>query len=124
MTKVLLADDDRDILAATARLLEAIGYDVVAVAKSADILEMAHAEHPDIILQDVNMPGLDIGAHLDAIRQDEELKALPVILFSGGTEAMDRYDELGANGFLEKPFDPRALGRFIESYTHPASDST
>jgi two-component system chemotaxis response regulator CheY len=91
------------------------GFDVIEAEDGQHGLERALAERPDLVLLDVAMPVLDGFGLAAALRHDERTRELPVIFLSGETEpaSRQRADELGALGFLSKPFDPVIVSRFI-----------
>jgi PAS domain S-box-containing protein len=107
---VVLADDNADMRQYLARLL-APSYDVTAVADGKDALAAAARVHPDLILTDVMMPGLDGFELLRQLRADPELRDIPVIVLSAraGEEAKVEGLRMGANDYLVKPFSARDL---------------
>src|SRR5438876_9311212 len=90
--RVLVVDDEPSILHSTRLLLEQMGFEVSTCQATEDILPTARRERPGVILQDVRMPGLDLGALLRTLRADRELSAIPVVVFSA---SMDM-DEIAA----------------------------
>lgn len=112
--KVLLVDDEPAILDSTAMLLAEMGYEVVTVSRAEAILATARAERPDLLLQDVRMPGLDLHALVGEIRGDPELRHLPVLLFSASMDLADIAARLGAHTHIEKPFKPTELVAAIQ----------
>ena len=109
--RILLADDNSDLREYVRRLLEASGYSVKAVSDGAAALEAARDNRPDLLLSDIMMPRMDGFALLSAIRQDERLKSLPVIMLSAraGEEAQVEGLTRGADDYLVKPFSAREL---------------
>lgn len=114
MTKVLIADDDPGILESMGALLELYEYETVAVRDAELILPRLREERPTVLLQDVNMPGLDLETHIKAVRDDPALGGLTIILFTGESEAERLVEQVGAQGALPKPFDPDELTALIE----------
>ncbi len=114
MKRILLVDDDRDILGSTAELLRAFGYHVATCPDADRVIEMMRSERPDIVLHDVRMPGLDLRDQLGAIREDPELSPTPVVLFTAILSARELAAEVGADGAIEKPFDPDDLRRVLQ----------
>lgn len=114
MPKVLLVDDEPAILESTAALLAEMGYEVITVARADLIIQTAKAEHPDLLLQDIRMPGLDLHALVDELRADPALASLPVLLFSASIEIQDIADRVGAASHVEKPFEPDDLMAAIQ----------
>lgn len=118
MTKVMIADDDLSVLSSTVFLLERIfGYEVVTVSQASEIFEAIQREHPDILLQDVRMPGLDFAYHLQTIRSSDDFASLPVLIFTGANEE-GMVQAGGADATVSKPFDPEKLKEMIETWAH------
>ena len=108
--RIVLADDNADMRDYVRRLL-AEKYEVVAVGDGVAALEALHQNAPDLLLTDVMMPQLDGFGLLQAIRADEKLKMLPVIMLSAraGEEAKVEGLDAGADDYLVKPFGAREL---------------
>jgi PAS domain S-box-containing protein len=106
----VLADDNSDMRAYLRELLSH-SYAVEAVADGEEALAAVRREPPDLILCDVMMPRLDGFALLKALRADETLRAIPVILLSAraGEEARIEGLSAGADDYLAKPFSAREL---------------
>lgn len=113
--RVLLIEDDATMLTLLRTLLRIEGYETVPLEndQSAEaILKTIRSERPDVILLDVHLRqvnGLDV---LQAIRQDESIGHIAVIM-SSGAEVSQRCLGMGANAFLLKPFMPDDLLRQI-----------
>ncbi|NMZ51751.1 ATP-binding protein [Pseudomonas poae] len=108
---VLLADDNADMRAYVARLLQAEGLRVETATDGQAALEAARQCLPQLILTDVMMPVLDGFGLLHAVREDARLQATPVILLSAraGEEARAEGLAAGADDYLIKPFSARDL---------------
>ncbi len=109
--RILLADDNADMRDYVRRLLVEQGYDVEAVSDGAAALEALGRRSFDLVLSDVMMPRLDGFGLLKAIKTDEALRELPVILLSAraGEEARIEGREARADDYLAKPFVTREL---------------
>jgi two-component system chemotaxis response regulator CheY len=110
--KVLVVDDSLMVRQQVKRALVTAGFDVVEAQDGIDALEKAKAT-PDValVICDVNMPrmgGLDF---LEAFRQDERFKAVPVVMLTteAQSELVARSKALGAKGWIIKPFKPELL---------------
>jgi class 3 adenylate cyclase len=108
---VLVVDDDplnRRLLTAS---LERDGHRTSAVGDGLAALDALRRDEPDVLLLDIVMPELDGMAVLERIKQDPELRHIPVIVISGVDEAdsIVRCIEMGAEDYLPKPFDPVIL---------------
>ena len=108
--RVLLADDNADMRAYVRELL-APCYAIEAVADGEQLLAAARRQRPDLIISDVMMPRLDGFALLAAVRADELLRSVPVVLLSAraGEEARIEGLDAGADDYLTKPFSAREL---------------
>ena len=110
--RILVVDDDLDILRATARVLESEGYQVMTASTGSGCREMVREHRPDLVLLDVVLPDVD-GADVCAeIKSDPELRGTFVILVSGAkTTSGDQADglDLGADGYIARPVSNREL---------------
>lgn len=113
-TKVLLVDDEPGILRSTELLLHELGFETVSTTRPAEILSTLRRERPDVLLQDVRMPELDIDSLLVRIREDPVVGLTPVLLFSASMDLDEVQDRVGAQGYLEKPFKPDEVVRAIQ----------
>ncbi len=108
--RILLADDNADMRDYVTRLLRG-RWTVETVADGAAALERARETHPDLILSDVMMPGLDGHQLLQALRADKRTRGIPLIFLSAraGEEARVEGLSAGADDYLVKPFSAREL---------------
>jgi PAS domain S-box-containing protein len=108
--RVILADDNADMRAYVRELLSP-AYAIETVADGEQALNSARQRRPDLILTDAMMPQLDGFGLLAAIRQDESLRGIPVVLLSAraGEEARIEGFDAGADDYLIKPFSAREL---------------
>lgn len=111
--RVLIVDDEPDILLLLRLNLEADGHEVLLAADGERALERITTDDPDFVLLDVRMPVLDGWGVLDALRDRDD--APPVIAMSGKADGGDvaQAIELGACGFVTKPFDPDDVVRAV-----------
>jgi len=101
--KLLIADDDPQLVRALRITLAAHGYEVIPASDGAEAITLAAREHPDIILLDLGMPHLDGMQVIHALRGWTQA---PIIVVSGRTGSADKVDALdaGADDFVTKPF--------------------
>ncbi|GLJ80419.1 response regulator [Microbacterium imperiale] len=101
--RILLADDDPQLVRALRITLGAHGYDVVTAADGAAAIAAAASEHPDVIVLDLGMPRLDGVAVIEAVRGWSDI---PIIVVSGRTGSADKVTALdaGADDYVTKPF--------------------
>ena len=118
--RVLVADDSAVNRKLLVQLLSRLGLQSIEVEDGAAALAVLQAEGPagiDVVLIDVVMPGLDGYETLAAIKDDETLRDLPVIMVSGVDEldSVVRCIEMGATDYLSKPLNPQILGARINA---------
>ena len=113
--KILLVDDEAAILHSTKAILEGFGYHVVPLQDASRVLDAMRRERPDLLLQDVRMPGLDVAELSRRIRAEPDLAHVPLLLFSAGMELDELQESTGAMGVIEKPFHPRELDRTLRT---------
>ncbi|ABC81329.1 response regulator receiver modulated diguanylate cyclase [Anaeromyxobacter dehalogenans 2CP-C] len=110
-----MADDEADAREVLAQVL-APEYDVASASDGQEALDLARAEHPDVVLLDIAMPRLDGFEVLERLRHDPATADIPVIFVSGrGDDAVKvRSLDLGAVDYLQKPFSERELRARVE----------
>jgi two-component system KDP operon response regulator KdpE len=101
--KILIADDDPQILRALKVTLRARGYEIVTANDGAEALELAATLRPDLVMLDLGMPALDGVQVIHALRGWSQI---PILVVSGRTDAADKVDALdaGADDYVTKPF--------------------
>jgi CheY-like chemotaxis protein len=117
LNRILLVDDDVDILAAATLALDRVGhYTVQPCASAREALEHASSFRPDLILLDVMMPDIDGFGAVRALRQIEATAETAVVFMTTMVQQheMAQYQELGCLGVVPKPFDPTALPQILE----------
>ncbi len=115
--KVLLVDDEDSLRRVMKDLLERDGYQVTEARDGVQALDQVDRVGPDIIVLDLNLPGLDGYGVLSHLRSRPATAAIPVIVLTakGDEDNEVRVFELGADDFLTKPFRPRALSARLEA---------
>jgi DNA-binding response OmpR family regulator len=111
--RVLVADDNPDILFLLRTNLDAAGFQTLTATDGEMALRIIEDEHPDVLLLDLMMPVLDGWGVLE--RLEEEGSEMPVIVVSASDSAanIQRATELGATGYVTKPFNLRGLTDMI-----------
>jgi DNA-binding response OmpR family regulator len=106
--KILIADDDRDLLELIGFALTQAGFLVLKAADGAAALRMFEAEAPDLLVLDINMPGASGFQVCESVRARS---SVPVMMLTVRSEEEDLVKalELGADDYLTKPFSPRTL---------------
>ncbi len=111
MKKILLIEDDRDIVELVRYNLSRDGFEVTAVGDGASGLAQLRKTPPDLLLLDLMLPKLSGIEVCKEIRRDQALNRLPILILSARGEEADRVLglELGADDYVTKPFSPREL---------------
>ncbi|HSE99200.1 MAG TPA: response regulator [Blastocatellia bacterium] len=110
--KILIVDDDADMLDVYSRLLESEGHNVLTSSNGSDCLQLARRERPDLIVMDVVLPDINGIELCRRIRTDPELAQIFIIQVSGHQTSSDHFAEgleAGADGYLTKPIQFRQL---------------
>ena len=111
MTKILIAEDERDIRDLVVFTLQFGGFEVVAAGNGAELVELAPKEKPDIILSDVRMPKMTGYEACVALRANPATKDIPIVFLSakGQEEEVQQGMAAGATAYILKPFAPDVL---------------
>lgn len=116
MARLLIVDDEPDLRFTLQQWLLKRGHMVVEATNGREALKLAHTARPDLILLDLSMPEMDGFQTLVAIRQDEDLRSVPVVVLTAHDGISERVymSVQGANDFLSKPIDWAKLERVLE----------
>ena len=108
MPSILVVDDDDDIRALVGELLERAGHVVIKAPDGESALKLFYSRHPDLVVLDVSMPGLDGWEVLNRIR---ELSDVPVLMLTARAEELEKVRGLraGADDYVTKPFGRQEL---------------
>jgi two-component system KDP operon response regulator KdpE len=114
--KILIADDDPQIIRALKVTLGARGYDIVTANNGADALNQAIAQHPDLVMLDLGMPALNGIEVIEGLRGWTQV---PILVVSGRTDAADKVAALdaGADDYVTKPFSVDELLARVRALT-------
>lgn len=111
MARILVVDDDRQIVRLVRSYLEQAGYDVLTAYDGETALHMLRREHPDLVVLDLMLPDRDGWQITRIVRGDETLAATPIIMLTARVDDTDKIVglELGADDYVTKPFNPREV---------------
>jgi DNA-binding response OmpR family regulator len=116
--RILIVDDEADLIAVLRFGLEAEAFEVVAAADGDDGFRKAREAGPDLIVLDLMLPKLDGYKVCRALKFDERYRAIPIIILSARSGAQDRQLalDMGADDFVTKPYDMLDLVRRIREF--------
>jgi len=115
--KILVIDDTPSSLRLTGYTLEKKGYQIITASDGLEGLRKAREEHPDLIILDVMLPGLDGYEVCHQLRQKPETATLPILMISAKAHQDDKDIALrvGADDYLTKPVEPSTIVARVES---------
>lgn len=111
MAKVLVVDDEPNIVLSIEFLMEQAGFEVTSAADGEQALEQVTTHTPDVVLLDISLPGISGFDVLEALRSRPATALLPVIMLTAHGREVEREKgfALGANAYITKPFSTQAL---------------
>jgi DNA-binding response OmpR family regulator len=115
MERVLIFDDDADILEVCTIVLKTHGFEVITEKNCEDIVAKIDLYTPDVLLMDNKIPPLGGIQACRAVRASIAHAGLPIVFFSANQDVARLADEAGADHFIEKPFDLDALISMLHS---------
>lgn len=109
--KILIVDDEPDVLRTLEKRLSSSGYSVIKASNGVDALRFAKAQQPGLILLDILMPGMDGGEVAYQLSQASETKNIPILFLTCLLSKDEELQKSAAVGhfFLSKPYDPDGL---------------
>jgi DNA-binding response OmpR family regulator len=123
--KILIVDDERDIVKGLMIRLQGAGYNIVTAFDGAQGVFMAHKEKPDLIILDIRMPAGNGFSVAQRLKRSMHTFTIPVIFLTGSPEknAEEKAMALGARFYIKKPYDPEelldAIKRALEKDSEP-----
>lgn len=125
MGRVLVVDDEPDVLLLCRLNLRQRGHELLEASDGGRALELAREGHPDVIVLDLMMPGMNGYQVLEALQRDDATSGIPVLVLTAKSLRADRERShgLGAAAFLTKPFLPSELCEMVDSLV-PAGGRT
>jgi two-component system, cell cycle response regulator DivK len=116
--RILVVEDQEDNRRIIRDLLMSAGYELVEATDGEDGVRLAETERPDLILMDIQLPVLDGHEATRRIKQNPELRAIPIIVVTSYALSGDDAKAVaaGADGYVAKPFSPRELLATIRKF--------
>ncbi|MDB5223585.1 MAG: response regulator transcription factor [Chitinophagaceae bacterium] len=109
MAKILIVDDNADVLHVMQLLLSSRGFEIEVTTKGEETVNLVNTFHPELIFLDIHLSGLDGRDISRQLKTTEETKHIPVILFSANVIKGAMLEESLADEFIAKPFDIHEL---------------
>jgi len=109
--KILIVDDEKDIVKMLDYNLKKEGFRTLSANDGEDAIDLAHREHPDLIILDLTLPGIDGLEVCKALKKESKTAKVPIIMLTAKAQETDKVLglELGADDYVTKPFSPREL---------------
>jgi two-component system alkaline phosphatase synthesis response regulator PhoP len=116
--KILIVDDEVDLVETLRFPLEIEGYHVLVAHNGEDALNQARKENPDLILLDLMLPKLDGYKVCRLLKFDERYKHIPILMLTAKTQEKDKVlgMDTGANEYITKPFEMDDLIKKVKAY--------
>ena len=121
MARILVVEDNPENLALMLLLLRALGHEPIPATSGAKAIELAAAEPPEVILLDIQMPGMDGFETARILRSNPDLESVPLIAVTALTMPGDRERilEAGFSGYIAKPIDTGRLPGQLAAFLGP-----
>jgi DNA-binding response OmpR family regulator len=118
MKKVLIVDDEADIIEILQFVLEAQGYECITALDGEEGLKLARESNPDLIILDVMMPKMNGYKICRLLKFDEKYKNIPILMVTARAQDKDKEigEETGANEYITKPFQVDYVIEKVKSY--------
>ena len=115
---ILIIEDNEKNMKLARDLLQYHGFTVAGADNAEDGLALARAETPNLILMDIQLPGMDGVTALGQLRADPRTAAVPVVAMTASVmkEDRERFDKAGFDGFITKPIDVRAFPQQVRDH--------
>src|SRR3989338_9819931 len=109
--KILIVEDEKDIIKMLEYNLKKEGFRTISANDGEDAIDLAMREHPDIVLLDLMLPGIDGLEVCKSLKAEKKTKDIPIIMLTAKSQESDKILglELGADDYVTKPFSPREL---------------
>jgi len=115
MKKILLIDDDPDIITVLQLLLKKKGYEVATASREEEAYNQVAVFQPHLIVLDVLLSGVDGRTICKKLKNSESSKHIPIIMFSAHPSAQKNMEDFGADDFIPKPFESSKILERIEA---------
>lgn len=117
MNKILLVDDEPEVVRLVKAYLEKVGFKVITAHNGKNAMQQLLSEHPDLVVLDLGLPDMDGREVTQRVRHNPDLAATPIIMLTARVEDSDKIAglELGADDYITKPFNPNEIVARVRS---------
>ncbi len=118
MTKILIVDDEEDIVESLSFMLQTQGYETICAYDGEEGLKLAKEENPDLIMLDVMMPKINGYKICRLLKYDAKYKNIPIIMLTARSQESDKAigEETGADEYITKPFEFNEVLEIMQKY--------
>lgn len=118
MTKILIVDDEQDIVESLSFMLQAKGYETICAYDGEEGLKLAKEAAPDLIMLDVMMPKINGYKICRLLKYDAKYKNIPIIMLTARSQESDKTigEETGADEYITKPFEFNDVLNVMQKY--------
>jgi DNA-binding response OmpR family regulator len=116
MKRIMVVDDEKDLLALAKGYLTRAGYDVAVTTTCKEGADILVTFKPDLVFLDINVGSEDGREMCKQIKSQAEHRHIPIVLISANDESLNTYKEYDADSFLKKPFQPKQLLEVAAGY--------
>lgn len=122
--KILIVDDEKDIVKMLDYNLKKEGFRTISCYDGEDALDMANREHPDLVILDLMLPGIDGLEVCRQLKKENKTEFIPIIMLTAKGQESDKVVglEMGADDYITKPFSPRELIARVKAVLRRAKD--
>lgn len=125
MAKVLVVDDEPNIVLSLEFLMQQAGFDVTTALDGESALALVSENPPDLVLLDISLPGISGFEVLEQLRNQPSFKRLPIVMLTAHGREVEREKglALGADDYITKPFSTRQLVEKVQALLNESSSS-
>ncbi|MFZ5969083.1 MAG: response regulator [Bacillota bacterium] len=118
MKKILIVDDEKNIILTLKMYLQKSGYDIQVAANGIEAIDIAQEYLPDLIFLDIVLPKMNGYLVCEALRDEPTTKNIPIVFMSAKTQKEDIQKALavGGNDYVVKPFTPEQIKEILDKY--------
>ncbi len=122
--KILIVEDEKDIIKMLEYNLKKEGFKIIAASDGEDVLDTALRQHPDLILLDLMLPGINGLEVCKTLKKEAKTASIPIIMLTAKSKESDKIVglELGADDYITKPYSPRELIARIKAVLRRATE--